>query len=211
MSKKHKERRIKFARDTILKDSTFLIQLVCSDKKKFNLNGPDGYTHYWHDKRIKEVALADNTPSIIIMVWACITNIGKKKIVFVDGNINAQKYIKILEENLLEIMDDGDLFFQQDNARPHTAKATKEWFIANEISVIDWPAYSPDLNIIENVWGILTERIYKGRDKFSNLGELKSQILSEWQKLSIDDISNLYKSLPKKLLNVIEKKGCFLV
>ena len=78
-------------------------------------------------------------------------------------------------------------------------------------SVIDWPAYSPDLNIIENVWGILTERIYKGRDKFSNLGELKSQILSEWQKLSIDDISNLYKSLPKKLLDVIEKKGCFLV
>ena len=84
-------------------------------------------------KRIKEVALADNTRSIGIMVWACITNIGKKKIVFVDGNINAQKYIKILEENLLEIMDDGDLFFQQDNARPHTAKATKEWFIANEI------------------------------------------------------------------------------
>ena len=42
--------------------------------------------------------------------------------------------------------------FQQDNAAAHSAKFTKEYFMEAEITAMEWPARSPDLNCIENAW-----------------------------------------------------------
>ena len=66
------------------------------------------------------------------MVWGCFVGNKLGPIVFIDGTIRKEAYIVILEQNLLEYIDvltvDGlrDIVFQQDNARPHTAKLTQE-------------------------------------------------------------------------------------
>ena len=49
------------------------------------------------------------------------------------------------------------------------------------IKIIDWPAHSPDLNPIVNVWGLLAWRVYANGRVFSTIDELKSSILIEWQ------------------------------
>ena len=63
----------------------------------------------------------------------------------------ARSYIDALEQALLPIYKPGR-FFQQDNAKIHVVHVTQEWFEEHGIWVIDWPAYSPDMSLIEHVW-----------------------------------------------------------
>ena len=53
----------------------------------------------------------------------------------------------------------GDFIFQQDLAPAHSAKATSTWFKDHGIPVLNWPANSPDLKTIENLWGIVKRKM----------------------------------------------------
>ncbi len=58
---------------------------------------------------------------------------------------------------------DADYIFQQDLAPAHTAKGTKRWFNDLGVTVLDWPANSPDLNPIDNLWGIVKRKMRQWR------------------------------------------------
>ncbi|GFX58939.1 hypothetical protein TNCV_806431 [Trichonephila clavipes] len=45
--------------------------------------------------------------------------------------------------------------FQQDNARPHVAKTVKSYLDSQQVQLLPWPAYSPDMSPIEHVWDIV--------------------------------------------------------
>ena len=51
-----------------------------------------------------------------------------------------------------KLYGDADFIFHQDLAPAHTAKSTNTWFNDHRITVLDWPAISPDLNHLENVY-----------------------------------------------------------
>ncbi len=73
-----------------------------------------------------------------------------------------------------QLFEDADFIFQQDLAPAHTAKSTKSWLNEHGVGVLDWPANSPDLKPIENLWGIVTRKMRKKRPK--NADELKAAI-----------------------------------
>ncbi|GFX33953.1 transposable element Tcb1 transposase [Trichonephila clavipes] len=49
--------------------------------------------------------------------------------------------------------------FQQDNARPHVERIVQRFFVHHQIELLPWPARSPDLSPIENMWSMVAPRL----------------------------------------------------
>ena len=111
-------------------------------------------------------------------------------------------YTDLLEDVLIPFLDDTmdeNAIFQQDNASIHISTHTKSWFRAHSINVLDWPACNPDMNPIENLWGILARRVYANGRQFGNAEALKQEIVNEWRKIDQDTLKTLIDSMPDRI------------
>jgi len=70
-----------------------------------------------------------------------------------------------------------------------------------------WPPYSPDLNVIENVWGWLTQKVYEGGKQFEDKETLTAAIKRAWSEISLKYIDSLYYSMKDRIYEVITNKG----
>ncbi len=88
------------------------------------------------------------------MIWAAMSSAGVGPLCFLKSTVNAAIYQETLEHFMLPSADkfygDADFIFQQDSAPAHTAKGTKSCFNDHGVTVLYWPANSPDLNPIDN-------------------------------------------------------------
>ena len=91
----------------------------------------------------------------------------------------------------------------EDNAPIHKARTTKAWFQANNIPVMEWPPYFPDLNPIENVWGLLARKVYANGRQFYNVNDLKKQIQELWDEIDQGYLDKLLESMPNRILETI--------
>ncbi|GBM88616.1 hypothetical protein AVEN_174350-1 [Araneus ventricosus] len=97
--------------------------------------------------------------------------------------------------------------FMDDNARPHRANIVDECLQSEDITRMDWPAYSPDLNLIEHVWNMLGRRIAARQPPPTCLPELRRALLDEWCNIPQDQIDNLILSMPRRCKACIASSG----
>ena len=145
------------------------------------------------------------------MVWAGISTLGRTDIAFVRGKMNFEGYQAILEQFLFPFLEKWpslEHIFQQDNASVHVSSSTRKWLEAKDLPILDWPAKSPDLSPIENVWSMLVRGVYRNGRQFSNISELKKAIKEEWDNLDQNKITSLILTMNKRLIEVISKHGC---
>lgn len=135
------------------------------------------------------------------------------------GGVTSRQILACLQENLPEIADPG-YFFVQDNAPTHTARIVKnwlrEWAGENEVHLVDWPPYSPDLNPIENLWKLLKENILKKYPELADmpksdtaLERLISAAEEVWEEFQDELLEKLATSMYRRLQAVIDADGWY--
>lgn len=210
LKKFHISERLTFARQK-MQWKTEWFKVIFSDEKKFNLDGPDGFSFYFHDLRKNELILSRRRRDLgSVMVWGAVSYKGAIDLVFLKGRQNSQKYIELLEKektNFIKVTGGSNFIFQHDNASIHSSAAVRSWFKNHNINVLEWPSNSPDLNIMENVWGWLSQQVYKNSRQFNNAEELQKALQQAWSQLSVKYLQTLYDSMPSRIFEVIKKNG----
>ncbi|GFU58509.1 transposable element Tcb2 transposase [Trichonephila clavipes] len=119
-----------------------------------------------------------------VLVWGGIMLNGRTELhIFDRGSVIGDRYC---EEVLLPHVRmfrgaiDPDFIFMDDNERPHRTLAVEELLESEDITRMDWPAYSPDLNPIEHVWDALGRRISARLHHPENTQQLKQMLIEEW-------------------------------
>ncbi|GBN91436.1 hypothetical protein AVEN_267786-1 [Araneus ventricosus] len=130
--------------------------------------------------------------------------------------MNQHLYFNILDDQVLPFSQHlHDEFapvtpiFQDDNSTVHRAGRICDWFDEHSHTLLhlDWPAKSPDLSPIENLWDMLKQQVKSRNQHPRNLMDLRDQILSAWLKLDETYLQNLVDSLPNRIQAGIKSRG----
>lgn len=102
---------------------------------------------------------------------------------------------------------DGTPTLMEDGAPIHTARVSRGWREEQGFEKLEWPACSPDLNPIENVWAILKDAVQHRRIRPRNIGEMVAALNEEWVQIREEFLTRLYTSLPERIQAVITAGG----
>lgn len=224
ISEKSRQKRLAFAQHH-QQQQTDWGKVVAVDSCIIYLNGSNTRKKVWSPKGVKPVVSKPNR-SQKIHVYGAICATGKTRLMYVAGTTGIKSRYKSKRGKALEgfggeamrdlLRDELVPAVQQlgvegwtllmDNAPAHTAQVTQQHIASNNINVLpDWPANSPDLNPIENVWGIIKQQVY--RHRYNSLAQLKAAVEAAWDAIALHTLQNLMGNMPRRLQRVVARNG----
>ncbi len=153
------------------------------DESRFSLYRADGRQRVWNcvGERFADVNVVDQVARGGSGLWAGICYGQQTQVHIIDGILNAPRYRdEILRLIVVPYIHNHHLMLQHYNARPHVARICTQFLEAEKISVLAWPAYSPDMSPIEHVWDALDRRIRQRVPVPANIQQLPTAIEEEW-------------------------------
>jgi len=233
LTKKHAAKQLKWAKEhrqwtredwakvgwsdecAVEKDSDTVVQWVFRRRNAREKYAPKNIRGKSRDGRISQ------------MVWGCFVGDKLGPIAFIDGMVNTDVYIAVLNDNLLSFIDalnaDGfsDIIFQQDNASSHMSKKTKEC-LANSVRehgfvIMEWPANSPDMNPIENLWAHLKLELHRRWPDTATIrgspatikAVLKRRLMEIWWDIGDGVLKDLIDSMPHRVRALLDARGWY--
>ena len=155
-----------------------------------------------------------------VKIWVVISNQGFVAWKVLEGPLDGPAYQKILRTGLVAAVKkfwpqggEGKLVFMQDNASFHTAEKVSDYLTRQadhwDFNILDWPALSPDLNPVENLWALFKKHLRKFPipSNTKALRELVERELPKFEREHTKLFADLYASLPKRMKDVIKGKG----
>ena len=127
---------------------------------------------------------------------------GKCDLHVLDGNLNQHKCFEIWDKKLLPFARatfQNNFVFQDDNAPAHRARTITNNLEQQGVEHLEWPAVSPDMNPIENVWAEMTHYMNNLDVGPTNLLELRQVIDDAWHNIAVQTLASLVKSMPRRL------------
>lgn len=211
----HRRTRLQWARQHQRLTLAQWNNILISDECRFLIQKIDGRERVWRRRgeRYSDACTAEADRfggGASVMVWAGITGSHRTALVVVEGNLTAARYQEeILQQHVLPFMRQHPAVtnFQQDNARPHTARICAAFLQQNGIQVLPWPSKSPDLSPIENLWAILKDRLRKKDNPPTNPRALVRLLQAEWQAIPQATIRKLFNSMRRRCTKCIAARG----
>ena len=100
------------------------------------------------------------------------------------------------------------LQFMQDHAPGHAAKSTREDMAERGIYPIEWPPYSPDLNLIETVWNKMKDWLgARYPEQRVSYDVLREHVQETWNAIDENLLEELLESMPDRCEAVIAEEG----
>ncbi|KAG3108305.1 hypothetical protein PI124_g12577 [Phytophthora idaei] len=210
LTREDKLARLEWAKRMVVRPDAWE-RIIFSDEKKFNLDGPDGLRHYWQDVRhpARQTERRQNGGGSV-MVWGSFSAAGRSKLAVLEGRQASEHYIRTVSEYMLPFahLHYGlDYIYQQDNASIHRSHLTKDFFEEEDITMLNWPARSPDLNPIENVWSMMARYVYANGRQYDNVASPTGAILETWEAIEQSYLNKLVASMQDAALRSSRRRA----
>ncbi|GFU40514.1 transposable element Tcb2 transposase [Trichonephila clavipes] len=181
--------------------------VLLSDESRLCLSSDCRRQLIWRESgtayRPENIQEKDRYPTCSVMVWAGIVIIGRTRLhVVANGTMTGQRYIDevLLPHVRLFRGAVGDKFvFIDDNATCHQTFAVQDCLDREGIQRFVWPAFSPDLNPLENVWGALGRQVAGRNYPPTNKNTLIRALTEEWDKFPEKLLDNVVQSMVRRV------------
>jgi transposase len=215
LTKKHKQARLKWAKEHRTWTVDEWRNVIWSDEAPFSLMDSQGQEIVW----AKSGELTDDmvTPTKKfgggkLMVWSCITYEGVGMSTKIDDILDADLYCEIMRGELMDTInyynfEIDEVIFQQDNDPKHTSHKAQDAVDDLGLTVMEWPAQSPDLNPIEHYWKFVKDELKKQNQLFANKEELWEALEEVLKEENRELCRELIASMPQRVQAVIKAKG----
>ncbi|GFX08404.1 transposable element Tcb2 transposase [Trichonephila clavipes] len=189
--------------------------VLFSDESRFSLSSDCRCQLIWRKSGTaylpENIQEKDRYPTCSIMVWAGIKINGRTRLnVVANGTMTGRRYIDevLLPHVRLFRGAVGDKFvFMDDNATCHRTLAVQDCLNSEGIQRLVWPARSPDLNPIENVWDALGRQVAGRNYPPTNKNTLIRALTEEWDKLPQQLLDNVVQSMVRRVKCCITLHG----
>lgn len=147
------------------------------------------------------------------MFWGCVSKYGRGPLITIDGTMDQKLYLEVLRDQLLPELEyaqaniPGEWKFMQDNCPAHRSQNVRAFLQENNVECIEWPAYSPDLNPIENVWAWMKRKLAAENPPCETNEQLVDAFLRIWEQLTPELCARFCDGYEKRLKAVKKAKG----
>jgi len=148
----------------------------------------------------------------LINVWGGFTSKARTPLIRIIGRFNRHKYREIRDSTVLpfavnEFGSVNNFILQKDNCKPHKANSIKYYLEEIGVERMTWLAQSPDLNPIENVWGLLKQKIRNLPRMPRNENHLFEILSQMWNDLPQAYFAKLVESMRRRITAVQDNEG----
>ena len=212
LKQRHRIHRLNWSRRHLRWNGLHWSRVAFSDESRFNLYFNDGWMRVYRrcgerysDVNVKE---HDRYGGGSVMVWAAVTIHRHTPLQFIAGNLTSQRYVdEVMRPMVLPFLRQigQGAVFQDDNARPQDGHIVNAFVRVNNINRMDWPANSPDINPIENLWDELGRRTYRDNPP-QTIPQLR-RLAQEWQNIPQATIRRCVGSMRKRCQECMNARG----
>ncbi|GFV18085.1 transposable element Tcb1 transposase [Trichonephila clavipes] len=182
-------------------------EVVFTDESRICLQHHDGRIRVWRhrgERMLNSCVMHRHTGSASDIYHS------RTPLVRIADTLNSQRYIsEVLEPVVLPNLQDlATAIFQQDNARPHVALIVQRFFVNLRIELLPWPARSPDLSPIENMWSVVAQQMTQFTPPAAATpDQLWQRVKAAWSAVPQEQIQSLSESMPRRVAAVISNNG----